>query len=157
MRNRVGSAFSSTCSASGKPNRPPRISLALPRQSISRRKDTRPSACTSTLQTIISGTASAGGRTWSSTAPATAEKAKPVKPETTAPANTLSAISSENSFATALRCRLAEGRQRHGSRESAAQLHAADLQAVLKAEAGACSCHGLGVIAVLAPGAQRLL
>ena len=47
---------------------------------------------TRTLQTIMSGTASLGGRTWSNTAPATAEKAKPVKPDTVAPANTPNAV-----------------------------------------------------------------
>src|SRR5262245_31258367 len=45
------------------------------------------------LQTIMSGTASLGRSTGSSTAPATAEKANPVKPQTTAPAKTPSAIS----------------------------------------------------------------
>jgi len=38
------------------------------------------------LQAIISGTASVGGSTCSRTAPATAEKANPTRPDTTAPA-----------------------------------------------------------------------
>jgi hypothetical protein len=38
------------------------------------------------LQAIISGTASVGGMTCSRIAPATAEKAKPISPDTTAPA-----------------------------------------------------------------------
>src|SRR5882757_6386614 len=39
------------------------------------------------LQAIISGTASVGASTWSRNAPATAEKANPTRPDTTAPAN----------------------------------------------------------------------
>src|SRR5262249_33209637 len=38
------------------------------------------------LQAIISGTASVGGNTCSRMAPATAEKANPISPDTTAPA-----------------------------------------------------------------------
>jgi hypothetical protein len=41
----------------------------------------------------MNGTASVGGRTCSRIAPATAEKAKPAKPETTAPEKTAKAMS----------------------------------------------------------------
>src|SRR6516164_359737 len=51
-------------------------------------------AWTPTLHAIISGTASIGGRTWSRMPPATAEKAKPARPETKPPANT-AALSSK--------------------------------------------------------------
>src|ERR1700686_1425480 len=42
-------------------------------------------ACTATLQAIISGTASSGGKLWSRIAPATAENANPARPDTKAP------------------------------------------------------------------------
>src|SRR5262249_42898335 len=44
-------------------------------------------AWTPTLHAIINGTASIGFRTWSRMPPATAEKAKPARPETKPPAN----------------------------------------------------------------------
>ena len=50
--------------------------------------------CTSTLHTIMSGTASRGGNTCSSTAPATAKNANPVNPDTTAPEKMPSATNS---------------------------------------------------------------
>jgi hypothetical protein len=45
----------------------------------------RLAACTPTLQAIIRGTASMGGNACNRIAPATAENAKPAKPETSAP------------------------------------------------------------------------
>jgi hypothetical protein len=50
------------------------------------RKAHRFAACTPTLHAIISGTALSGGRMCSRMAPATAEKAKPARPDTNAPA-----------------------------------------------------------------------
>src|SRR6185503_17528589 len=101
MRNKVGSACSSTYSAGGRPRSPPATSGAPARHSIWRRSDTRLVPCTRTLHTIMSGTASLGGRTCRRTAPATAEKANPEKPDTTAPAKTPSASSTcEKSPAT---------------------------------------------------------
>src|SRR5260370_37121631 len=42
-------------------------------------------ACTATLQAIISGTASSGGKLWSRIAPATVQNANPARPDTKAP------------------------------------------------------------------------
>jgi len=53
-----------------------------------RRNAQRLAACTPTLHAIIKGTASKGWNTCSRIAPATAENAKPARPETNAPANT---------------------------------------------------------------------
>src|SRR3954469_19223284 len=53
-----------------------------------RRNAQRLAACTPMLQAIINGTASSGWKIRSRMAPATAEKAKPARPETKAPANT---------------------------------------------------------------------
>src|SRR5262245_7940147 len=69
------------------PSNPPRIRERLPFQCKFWRNDQTLAACTPTLQTIISGTASMGGRTRSKTEPATAENAKPANPETSAPEN----------------------------------------------------------------------
>src|SRR3954468_12192108 len=69
------------------PSNPPTMRVRLPFQYTSRRNDQTLAACTPTLQTIISGTASMGGRTRSKTEPATAENAKPAHPETSAPEN----------------------------------------------------------------------
>src|SRR5579859_1954947 len=88
MRKLCVSVCWSTSRASGIPSAPPARSTVLPCQFIFRRSTTRLVACTTMLQIIMNGTASAGGRTWSSSAPATAEKAKPAKPETRAPAKT---------------------------------------------------------------------
>jgi hypothetical protein len=52
------------------------------------RSATRLEPCTAKLQAIISGTASVAGRTCSRIAPATAENAKPAKPDTNAPEKT---------------------------------------------------------------------
>src|SRR5437764_9218354 len=57
----------------------------LPFHCIFLRSAQRLAACTPTLQAIISGTASIGGNACSRMAPATAENAKPARPETSAP------------------------------------------------------------------------
>jgi hypothetical protein len=59
------------------------------------RKAQRLVTCTPMLQAIISGTASIGSSTCNSMPPATAEKAKPARPETKAPENT-AILSSKN-------------------------------------------------------------
>ena len=61
--------------------------VRLPFQCKFWRNDQTLAACTPTLQAIISGTASMGGKTRSRTEPATAENAKPANPETSAPEN----------------------------------------------------------------------
>src|SRR5690242_19072201 len=68
------------------PSAPPAISSRLPFHSTEARKATSESTWVTVLHAIISGTASVGGRTCRSTAPATAENAKPTRLDTTAPA-----------------------------------------------------------------------
>ena len=72
----------------GMPSAPPAIRSPLPRHSMLRRSAHRLAACTPTLHAIINGTASSGWKMRSRIAPATAEKAKPARPDTNAPAKT---------------------------------------------------------------------
>ncbi len=74
--------------ATGTPSSPPKIKTTLSFHSMFLRKAQRFVACTPTLHAIINGTASIGGKIWSKIAPATAENAKPAKPETKAPKKT---------------------------------------------------------------------
>jgi hypothetical protein len=64
------------------------MSVKLPCQARCLRNTTRLTLCTAMLQIIMSGTASVGGSTCSSIAPATAENANPAIPDTKAPAKT---------------------------------------------------------------------
>jgi hypothetical protein len=72
-------------------------------------------ACTPTLQSIISGTASVGGKTCSRMAPAAAENANPARPETKAPRKT--AVLSKRNEAMSLMCALSSRPGSNGDRD----------------------------------------